>query len=123
VPASFSERWIRGELRGRLGFQGAVFCDDLSMEGARVVGDPPTRAAVALAAGCDMLPVCNDRAAAVAVLDASTAAPDPVSGARLARLVGRPTFGRAELLAASDWKHAVAQIGALDPTLSLPLDA
>jgi beta-N-acetylhexosaminidase len=61
LPASLSPRWIDGVLRRELGFQGTVFADDLSMAGAAVFGDIVTRARQALASGCDVLPVCNDR--------------------------------------------------------------
>ncbi|MGQ0618843.1 MAG: beta-N-acetylhexosaminidase [Panacagrimonas sp.] len=70
TPASLSRKWIAGVLRRRLRFRGAVFCDDLSMNGAAVVGSMEDRARMALAAGCDMLPVCNDRPASVALIDA-----------------------------------------------------
>ncbi len=64
-PASLSARWIDGILRGQLGFQGCVFCDDLSMGGAAALGDYAERTRLALIAGCDYLPVCNDRDAAL----------------------------------------------------------
>ena len=89
MPASLSPRWINGVLRTELAFQGAVFADDLSMAGAAAFGDIPTRAGLALAAGCDVLPVCNDRAAALQLLDSRRLTVNPVSRMRLARLHGR----------------------------------
>ena len=62
-PAGFSAKWLQDILRGKLGFDGAIFSDDLSMEGARRIDGElvsyTDAAVVALQAGCDLVLLCN----------------------------------------------------------------
>ncbi len=106
-PAGFSRIWLKRVLRGQLGFQGVIFSDDLSMEGAKGAGDVVVRGQKALAAGCDMVLVCNDPASAAKLLDGLGAHDDPVSHLRLVRLHGRPAPDRAQLVADRDYHDAV----------------
>jgi beta-N-acetylhexosaminidase len=90
TPASLSRRWIKEILKRDLGFTGVIFCDDLSMGGAAVAGDLAERARLALAAGCDMLPVCNDRSGVITLLDAlKTLKPSRTASTRLQKLYRR----------------------------------
>jgi beta-N-acetylhexosaminidase len=106
MPAGFSEYWIQRELRSRLGFGGAVFCDDLSMKATADYGSMPNRAKLALKAGCDMILVCNDRARAERAVDALNDYSNPLSLVRLARLHGTGEVLRETLLASDEWQQA-----------------
>ena len=103
-PAGFSEYWIQRELRSRLGFGGAVFCDDLSMKATIPYGSMAERAKLALAAGCDMILVCNDRDAAHEAVDALNNYTNPLSLVRLARLHGTGHPLRESLMASEEWQ-------------------
>ena len=119
-PASLSSRWITGILRGTLGFHGCVFADDLSMAGAAASGDVVERARLALAAGCDVLPICNDREAVHIVLGNLNTEASPAAQARLVRMRGR-SEGPAELRRSIQWRDATAVVAELSraPTLTL----
>ena len=106
MPAGFSENWIGRELRGRLGFGGAVFCDDLSMKAADAYGSMRRRAKRALAAGCDMVLVCNDRRGAEQAVQALNDYSHPPSLVRLARLHGTGHVLRESLRASELWQQA-----------------
>ena len=74
-PAGYSKHWLQEVLRGKLGFEGLVFSDDLSMEGAAVAGGPPERARAAIGAGCDMVLLCNNPKGLDALLESLKGVP------------------------------------------------
>ena len=127
APVSLSSRWVRQVLRGDLGFPGVVFTDDLSMGGAvAAYGDIVTRARQALSAGCDMLPVCNNRPGVVKLLERLDVEPDPTSRLRLVRMHGKErkpggAISRQALTTLPEWKRSQELLArcAAAPTLNL----
>lgn len=110
-PACFSSVWLRDVLRKRLGFQGVIFSDDLTMKGAHVIGDIVDRGHDAIVAGCDMILVCNHPDETVKLIDGLSKLEDiqddPVSHVRLARMHERHNINRNDLLKDLKWKEAV----------------
>ncbi|HHM05275.1 MAG TPA: beta-N-acetylhexosaminidase [Gammaproteobacteria bacterium] len=110
LPAGFSPRWVGDILRRRLGFQGAVFSDDLGMAGASGAGDMVERAAAALDGGCDMVLLCNELEEVPALLDALPVPAAPATQLRLTRLHGRGGVDHAHLRLDPAWREAVQRI-------------
>lgn len=113
-PAGYSRTWLTHVLRGELGFAGAVFSDDLGMAGASLDGGATAQAALALEAGCDMVLLCNDRAAAESVVEDNPQRESALRSVRLARLHGRNAKSWQELQADSRHRDIATTIGALD---------
>lgn len=110
LPAGFSSFWLQQILRDKLQFQGAIFSDDLSMQGAAIMGDSTARAEAALAAGCDMVLVCNQPAEVESVLDNLKCETNPLRQMRLLRLHGRQSQDRQALMADPTWQLAVDKV-------------
>lgn len=109
-PAGFSPFWMQEVLRRRLGFQGAIFSDDLAMAGAASAGDIRQRAEAALEAGCDMLLLCNELDAVGPLLDHLEGYRSPASQLRLARLHGRGKADRIRMRLEPAWQEALRAV-------------
>ena len=109
-PAGFSSMWLKRILRGKLGFEGLIFSDDLSMEGASTAGGFAERAHTALDAGCDMVLLCNDPKGQDELLEGLARRPVAASlGARLERMRGR-AISREQMQASAAYLAAAESV-------------
>jgi beta-N-acetylhexosaminidase len=126
APAGFSRFWLQNVLRNELNFQGMVFSDDLTMEGASVAGDITARTLAALQAGCDMALICNRPELADEVLARLDFDWSAASRVRLARLHGEShPLSMRDLLEQTSYaraRHAIATLGMESGNLALGPD-
>jgi beta-N-acetylhexosaminidase len=116
-PAGYSSAWMQDILRGELGYGGVIFSDDLCMHAARVAGGAVDRARECLAAGCDLVLVCQMEEIESLMADGLENPPD--ASACLARLYGNATVDRGELADVDregirewgHWRRSLEQLG------------
>ncbi len=116
-PVGFSHTWLQEILRKQLQYEGCIFSDDLSMQGAAYYTSIEARAFAALNAGCDMILVCNDSQAVDELLETLQWTISATSLARLSHMRGRRHFAsRTELREDHDYVQAVHEVSAIgDP--------
>jgi beta-N-acetylhexosaminidase len=117
LAAGYSRYWIETVLRQQLEFNGVVFSDDLSMGGAESVGGYAERARQSLAAGCDILLVCNNPDGADEVLESLRDYSNPATQMRMIRLHGQQAHAR--LFDGSDWNGACEELDRFNRRLGL----
>ncbi len=109
-PAGYSKYWLQEVLRGKLGFEGLIYSDDLSMEGASTAGGVAERARAALAAGCDQVLLCQNPQGQERLLESLASVPVSVPE-RIQRM--RRRSGR-------DFRKSVAYREALETIQDIP---
>ncbi|WP_316364311.1 beta-N-acetylhexosaminidase [Candidatus Thiodiazotropha sp. CDECU1] len=119
--AGFSSFWLQRVLRRQLGFQGVIFSDDLNMAAAQEAGGYGDRATAALSAGCDMVLVCNNRPAAIEILDRLKEYDDPAAHVRLVRMHGRKSQTMQQLHLDPQWRRAVNRLSMAPEEINLDL--
>ena len=120
--AGFSPFWLKEILRKRLGFQGVIFSDDLTMAAAEQAGSYAERAIAALNAGCDMVLVCNNQPAAIDVLESLENYSDPIAQSRLARMHGKGHVELEKLKLKARWQNAMTILDKMHKNQSLDLN-
>ncbi|MBN2647321.1 MAG: beta-N-acetylhexosaminidase [Thiotrichales bacterium] len=114
LPAGFSPFWLTRVLRQQCHFEGVIVSDDLSMQAAAVFGEAPQRVARALQAGCDLVLVCNDPAAAQQVLAELPFEDNLLSHARLIRLHGQSRIPWSKRHYSPQWQAAISALDHLN---------
>jgi beta-N-acetylhexosaminidase len=104
--ATFSKIWLTQILRQQLQFQGVIFSDDLNMGGAEMMGRYSQRCQTALAAGADMILLCNNRSAVLQVISEMKKQDNPVSLSRLLHLHGGKALNWHTLKQQRKWQAA-----------------
>lgn len=112
-PVGFSAFWLREYLRKNLSFEGTIFSDDLSMEGAATVGDYRNRVQHALEAGCDVALVCNHREGAIQALEYLETRQYKADYSSLERMRKRQSVQRSALMNQARWRDAKQAVEAL----------
>lgn len=106
----FSSKWLKDILRKSLGFDGVIFSDDLSMQGAAVVGGYIERAEAAQQAGCDMLLLCNNRKECINVIEHANIEINEQSSIRLKQLLNNRPISFESLKNNLNWQAATNQL-------------
>ncbi|KGJ95785.1 beta-N-acetylhexosaminidase [Thalassotalea sp. ND16A] len=106
LPVGFSAFWLQTILRQQLGFNGVIFSDDLSMQGATPAGGYAQRCEAAYQAGCDMLLVCNDRVGAIAAIDNANLPRRAESERRVKSMLNKSAYDFSELDKNPNWQKS-----------------
>lgn len=109
-PASGSPLWLKTILKQQLQFNGIVFSDDLSMEGAAFLGDYAQRANAAFYAGCDILLACNNRQGTMAILDSL----GHITSDKPKRLLCQKNIDYQTLINSAEWRKRNKQLNQLN---------
>lgn len=123
LPPTFSRWWLTDYLRGRLGFNGVIFSDDLDMQATRKFGSIPSCARQALEAGCDVVLVCNNRPQAEASAEALSSWSSPPSMLRRASLRASQNEDWRTLRESDRWRNARSLVDALAAPPDFELNA